>query len=194
MLNIVLYGPPGAGKGTQSGKIIEKYGLVHASTGDMLRGEIAAGTQLGKEAKKYIDKGKLVPDDAVIGALEHFIQENFNPKGFVFDGFPRNLNQAESLDSMLAERGTSITVMIAIEVEEQELMKRLKIRGESESRSDDENAVIRNRLKLYRKTTDIIKSYYEKKGKFRSVDGIGTVEEIFSRICSVINEAYKIKA
>ncbi len=194
MLNIVLYGAPGAGKGTQSGKIIDKYGLVHASTGDMLRNEIAEGSLLGKKAKKYIDKGQLVPDDEVIEALEHFIQKYCNSRGFVFDGFPRTLTQAEALDEMLAERNTSITLMISIEVEEDELLNRLQLRGEREDRSDDDKKIIENRLNLYYNTKKTIQSYYDKSGKFRSVNGLGTVDEIFDRICTIIEEAYKIRA
>ena len=154
MLNIVLFGPPGAGKGTQSEKLIEKYQLVHLSTGDILRGEIAAGTELGLEAKKLMDEGALVPDEVVIGMISSKLDQNKGVKGFIFDGFPRTTAQAEALDSLLSEKSTSITTMLALEVDTEELTKRLLLRGKDSGRADDQNEeIIRNRISEYNNQT-----------------------------------------
>jgi len=188
MLNIVLFGPPGAGKGTQSEKLIAKFQLVHLSTGDILRGEIAAGTALGMEAKKLMDAGVLVPDEVVIGMISSKLDHNKNAKGFIFDGFPRTTAQAEALDKLLAEKNTSITMMLALEVDDEELTKRLLLRGKDSGRPDDQNEeIIRNRIKEYNNKTAPLKSYYSAQNKFQSVHGIGSIDEIFTNLCNRIN-------
>src|SRR6218665_1133505 len=189
MLNIVLFGPPGAGKGTQSQKLIEKYNLVHLSTGDILRGEIAAGSALGLEAKKLMDAGVLVPDSVVIGMISTKLDQNPNAKGFIFDGFPRTAAQAEALDNLLSEKNTKISAMIALEVSDEELTKRLLLRGKDSGRADDQNeGIIRNRINEYNTKTAPLKDYYPKQGKFESINGIGTVEEIFGSLSAVMDE------
>ena len=194
MLNIVIFGPPGAGKGTQSKLIIEKYKLTHISTGDILRNEISNKTPLGIEAKKLTDKGELVPDDIVIGMVKNKIDSVENTKGFIFDGFPRTIEQAEALDELLKERNTSISVMIALHVEEEELVERLLKRCEEEGRSDDNLETIRNRIKVYNNVTCLVCDYYDKTFRFKSIDGSGSIEEIFDRICVVIDKSAGVKA
>ena len=180
MLNLVLFGPPGAGKGTQSENLINKYGLVHLSTGDLFRKEIARGTDLGKKAKDIMDKGELVGDDIVIGMIESKLDENPNVKGFIFDGFPRTSSQAISLDDLLQKKGTGISAMLALEVDDKELIKRLLLRGQNSGRPDDKNEeVIRNRILEYNSKTLPLKKYYNEQGKFHSIDGIGSVDQIF---------------
>lgn len=187
MLNIVLFGPPGAGKGTQSENIIRKYGLVHLSTGDIFRYNIKNETPLGNLAKSYMDKGELVPDDVTIRMLESEVQKHPVPKGFIFDGFPRTAAQAEALDVFLETKGTSVSLMVALEVGENELVKRLLIRGKESGRTDDQNeAIIQNRIKEYTAKTAPLKEFYTRQGKFRGINGIGSIEEIFSRICDQI--------
>jgi len=188
MLNIVLFGPPGAGKGTQSEKLINKYQLVHLSTGDILRGEIAAGTALGREAKKLMDAGNLVPDQVVIGMISSKVDQNKKAKGFIFDGFPRTTAQAQALDKLLAQKHTSITLMLALEVDDNELTKRLLSRGKESGRADDQNEeIIRNRINEYNNKTAPLKEYYTAQNKFHSVNGIGSVEDIFAGLCDKIN-------
>jgi adenylate kinase len=190
MLNIVLFGPPGAGKGTQSEKLISRYKLVHLSTGDILRSEIAAGTELGLEAKKLMDQGVLVPDQVVIGMIRSKLEKNKDANGFIFDGFPRTTAQADALDRLLAEMGTSITMMLALEVDDEELTKRLLNRGKDSGRSDDQDeSIIRNRIKEYNNKTAPLKAYYTRQGKFKSVYGIGEIDEIFSKLCEKIDAA-----
>lgn len=192
MLNIVLFGPPGAGKGTQSNKLIEHYGLVHLSTGDILRGEIAAGTDLGLAAKKLMDGGILVPDEIVIGMIRSKIAGNPQAKGFIFDGFPRTEAQAIALDSLLEEIGTSITMMLSLEVSERELVQRLLLRGENSGRPDDKNEeVIQRRIQEYENKTAPLKKYYASQGKLRSITGIGSIEEIFSSLTAEIDTCVK---
>src|SRR5436190_5649457 len=163
MLNIVLFGPPGAGKGTQSEKLIAKYQLVHFSTGDILRNEIANGTKLGMEAKKLMDAGMLVPDDVVIGMIDSRLDANRNAKGFIFDGFPRTAAQAEALDKLLTAKGTSISMMLSLEVPKDELIKRLLNRGKDSGRTDDQNeTIIEKRISEYNDKTAPLKDYYSK--------------------------------
>jgi adenylate kinase len=189
MLNLVLFGPPGSGKGTQSAKLIEKYKLVHLSTGDILRGEIAAQTPLGLEAKKKMDKGELVTDEIVIGMISNKLDQNSNAKGFIFDGFPRTTAQAEALDQLLKKKGTEITVMLALEVEKQELINRLLNRGKESGRADDQNlSVIENRIAVYDRETAIVMNYYKAQGKFKSIYGMGSIDDIFNRLCEAINK------
>jgi len=189
MLNIVLFGPPGAGKGTQSEKLIEKYKLVHLSTGDILRGEIKAGTPLGMAAKKLMDAGDLVPDEVVIGMIGAKLEQNRDAPGFIFDGFPRTAAQAEALDKLLNSLGTSIDMMLALEVDEEELTKRLLLRGQSSGRPDDQNEeIIRNRVKEYTSKTAPLKDYYSGQNKFKGVKGVGSVEEIFAALSNIIDK------
>jgi adenylate kinase len=191
MLNIVLFGPPGAGKGTQSEKLIEKYDLVHLSTGDILRGEISAGTALGMEAKKLMDAGILVPDSVVIGMISAKLDANRGARGFIFDGFPRTTAQAEALDMLLYHKGTTITMMLALEVSDEELTKRLLLRGANSGREDDRNEdIIRNRINEYNNKTAPLKQYYTSQGKYHSVYGIGEVDDIFGALCDEIDASY----
>jgi adenylate kinase len=188
MANLVLFGPPGAGKGTQSEKLIEKYGFVHLSTGDILRGEIAAQTELGLEAKKLMDAGNLVPDEVVIGMIEHRIDDAPDAKGFIFDGFPRTVAQAEALDEVLNKHTMQIDSMIALEVPEDELRTRLLERGKTSGRADDQDLdKINNRIQVYHRETSPVASYYRDQEKYRGVHGVGTIDGIFSDICSVID-------
>lgn len=188
MLNIVLFGPPGAGKGTQSEYLIEHYGLVHLATGDLLRSEIEKGSELGRKAKDIMDRGELVPDEVVIGMIRSRIEENPNAKGFIFDGFPRTKEQAEALDELLQEKGTGITLMLALDVDEEELLQRLLKRGAESGRSDDQDeTTIRNRIREYEKKTAPLKEYYQEQGKFRSIEGVGSIDEIFGRITEAVD-------
>lgn len=190
MLNIVLFGPPGAGKGTQAEKIIEKYQLIHLSTGDILRAELAAQTPLGQEAKKFMDKGELLPDKVVIEMIGSKIEKSHDSNGFIFDGFPRTTAQAEALDILLHKKNTPISIMLSLEVEKNELVKRLLGRGQVSGRSDDQDeSIIENRIKVYNNETTPVKGFYEKQGKYRAIDGMGTIDEIFERLCRVIDEA-----
>jgi len=183
MLNLVLFGPPGAGKGTQSENIINKYNLVHLSTGDIFRANIKGETELGKLAKSYIDKGQLVPDEVTISLLESEVNKHTDPKGFIFDGFPRTTKQAEALDAFLNSKGTPITVMISLEVEEEELKVRLAGRAKTSGRADDANPeVIQNRIDTYNAETAPVKEFYAAQNKLVSVNGVGTIEGIFEAI------------
>lgn len=189
MLNIVLFGPPGAGKGTQSEKLIEKYQLVHLSTGDILRAEIANKTKLGLEAKAFMDKGALVPDEVVIGMIASKLDANKNAKGFIFDGFPRTTAQAEALDKLLADRKIPISCMLALEVEHDELVKRLLNRGLTSGRSDDQNPqVIENRITEYNNKTAPVINYYNAQKKFYGIKGMGSIDDIFGRLCGTIDK------
>jgi adenylate kinase len=192
MLNLVLFGPPGAGKGTQSQKLIDKYGLMHLSTGDLLRSEIARGTDLGLQAKAIMDRGELVSDEIVIGMIESKLDANPNVKGFIFDGFPRTTAQAVALDDLLQKKGTAIHAMLALEVENEELVKRLLLRGQDSGRDDDKNeSIIRNRIQEYNNKTLPLKEYYNEQGKFHSIKGIGSIDEIFQ---SLVDRIIFIKA
>ena len=189
MLNIVLFGPPGAGKGTQSQLLIDQYHLIHLSTGDILRGEIAQGTQLGMKAKSIMDRGDLVPDEVVIGMIRSILEKNPNAKGFIFDGFPRTTVQAESLDQMLNELNTSISTLLSLDVDDDELTKRLLERGKSSGRADDANeSIIRNRIKEYNKKTAPLKKFYTKQNKLQSITGVGSVNSIYTKICEAIDQ------
>jgi len=188
MLNIVLFGPPGAGKGTQSQKLIDKYQLVHLSTGDLLRSEIAAGTELGLKAKQLMDKGILVPDEVVIGMIEYKLKQNAQAKGFIFDGFPRTVAQAQALDALLEQYQAPISGMIALEVNEEELTKRLLLRGATSGRPDDQNEeLVRKRVQEYNSKTAPVADYYAQQGKYTAIHGIGGIEQIFEEICEKID-------
>lgn len=189
MFNLILFGPPGSGKGTQSEKLIAKYGLKHLSTGDLLRSEISRQTPLGKEAQNFMDKGQLVPDEVVIGMISSALDANPNAKGFLFDGFPRTAAQAEALDKLLELKEAPIAVMLALEVSEEELIKRLLKRGETSGRSDDTNeSVIRARITEYHNKTAVVADYYKQFDKVEMVKGEGTIDEIFDRLCKEIDK------
>ena len=188
MFNLILFGPPGSGKGTQSEKLIAKYGLKHLSTGDLLRSEIANQTALGLEAKKVMDKGELVPDEVVIGMISSAIDQNELAKGFLFDGFPRTAAQAEALDKLLELKNAPIAVMLALEVSEEELISRLMKRGETSGRSDDTNIeTIKARIAEYHKKTTAVADYYQQFEKVASITGEGSIEDIFNALCKDID-------
>jgi adenylate kinase len=189
MLNIVLFGPPGAGKGTQSSKLVEKFNLVHLSTGDIFRFNIKNETELGQLAKSYIDAGNLVPDEVTINMLEKEVTQYPESKGFIFDGFPRTVPQAEALDVFLKSKNTSIQLMLALVVEEEELIKRLLLRGKDSGRADDtDESIIRNRIQVYNEQTAVAAKFYEAQGKYHAINGVGSVDEIFERLSSIIVE------
>lgn len=193
MFNLILFGPPGSGKGTQSEKLIAKYHLKHLSTGDLLRSEISRKTNLGLEAKKYMDKGLLVPDQVVIGMINDALDNNPDVAGFLFDGFPRTAIQANELDNLLAQKDTCIDVMLALDVSEEELIKRLVKRGETSGRSDDSNeTVIKARIREYHKKTASVADHYKKENKVQMVKGEGTIEEIFERLSGEIDRLMKV--
>jgi adenylate kinase len=188
MLNIVLFGPPGAGKGTQSKKIEEKYHLLHISTGDLLFREVSAGTLLGQQAKQCMLAGKLVPDETVVSMIENKIKSNLKAAGFVFDGFPRNQKQAVTLDQLLESYQISISAVISLEVEEDELIKRMLQRGAEKGRFDDQNeSIVKSRLVTYKQETLPLADYYQKQGKFAAISGIGSVDDIFEQICKKVS-------
>ena len=189
MFNLVLFGPPGSGKGTQSSKIIEKYNLAHVSTGDILREEVAKETPLGTEAKKFMDQGMLVPDEVVIGMISSKLDESSNVSGFIFDGFPRTVAQAQALDNLLEFKNNPINVVLSLLVTEEELKTRLISRGESSGRSDDNEEVIMKRIKEYHAKTSPVADYYKTKNKLVEVKGEGTVDEIFDSLCEEIDNA-----
>ncbi|MBR9859224.1 adenylate kinase [bacterium] len=187
MLNIILFGPPGAGKGTQSNLLIDKFNLVHLSTGDIFRYNIKNETELGKTANSYIENGNLVPDEVTIGMVKDFLERHPDANGFIFDGFPRTIAQGEALDKMLAEKDHSIDLMLALEVEDEELIKRLLERGKTSNRADDQSEeTIQNRLNVYKKETAPLAEYYSEQDKYMGVHGVGTIEEIFERLCAAI--------
>lgn len=187
MLNIVIFGAPGSGKGTQSELIIAEYGVDHISTGDVLRSEMKNETELGKIAKDYIEKGQLVPDELIVDMLAKVLDSKENSKGVIFDGFPRTIPQAKALKEMLNKRGTDVSVMLNLQVEEEELIKRLLERGKVSGRSDDNLETIKSRLDVYHKQTAPLADYYIGEGKHVAIEGMGTVEEIFDRIKEAVN-------
>lgn len=189
MLNLILFGPPGSGKGTQAENLVKHYNLFHISTGDMFRYELSHKTELGQLAKSYMDKGQLVPDSVTISMLQKRVEANSEVKGFIFDGFPRTIAQAEALDEFLAERGESISGLIELKVDEDEIVKRLLLRGRTSGRADDnDEEVIRRRIEVYRQETTPVAEHYTKSAKAFSVKGIGTVETIFDNLCATIDK------
>lgn len=187
MLNIVIFGAPGSGKGTQSERIVEKYGINHISTGDVLRAEIKNGTELGKTAKGYIDQGQLIPDSLMIDILASVFDSFKDRKGVIFDGFPRTIAQAEALKVMLRERGQEVSVMLDLEVPEDELMVRLIKRGKDSGRADDNEETIKKRLNVYHSQTAPLIDWYKAEGQYRHIKGLGTMEDIFADICKEID-------
>ena len=189
MLNIILFGAPGCGKGTQAARIKEKYNINHISTGEVIRQEIARGTELGRSMQSYIEAGQLAPDSIVIGMIRNYMAEHKDAAGNIFDGFPRTTAQAEGFDRILAEDGLSVSVMVYMDVPEQELVDRILLRGKDSGRADDASEdVIRNRIAVYREQTEIVADHYSKQGKYVAVDGLGTMDEVFDRICKVMDE------
>ncbi len=188
MLNIVLFGPPGAGKGTQSEKIIAKYDLKHLSTGDLFRKHLGEGTDLGKKAQGFMDNGKLVPDEIVIGMVEETIADHMDANGFIFDGFPRTVAQAEALDTMLEKHGIGISGMISLEVPEQELINRILERGKTSGRADDQNrGKISTRIEEYENKTAPVAGFYRKQNKLNNIHGVGSIDSIFNDISAAID-------
>jgi len=188
MINLILFGPPGSGKGTQAKKLVEKYNLLHISTGDLFRYEIGNSTPLGLKAKEYMDAGKLVPDEVTIGMLENKVNANPNVAGYILDGFPRTIPQCEALDKFIADKGQSVTGLIALKVEDDELVARLLERGKTSGRPDDSNEeVIRKRIAVYEEETSPVYRYYEKQAKSHSINGLGTIDEIFGSLSDKID-------
>jgi adenylate kinase len=187
MLNLVLFGPPGAGKGTQADFLIKKYKLNHLSTGDLLRDQIAAETELGQEAKRYIDKGFLAPDSVVIGMIKTILQENKKANGYIFDGFPRTVAQAKALDELLNEYDIPVSGMLCLRVEEEELKQRLLNRGKTSGRPDDQDvSIIENRILIYNEKTEPLRDYYRAQNKYYKIDGAGSIEEVTKRLVDTI--------
>ncbi len=189
MTNLILFGPPGSGKGTQAAKLVAKYGLLHISTGDLFRYNLKNNTPLGQEAKKYIDKGDLVPDSVTIKMLKEKVDENKNVNGYIFDGFPRTIPQAEALNILLGEENTSIAALIALDVDDEEIVKRLLERGKTSGRADDtDEKIIRNRINVYKNETTPVYDYYDETGHSMKVKGVGSIDDIFARLCSEMDK------
>lgn len=184
MLNLVIFGAPGSGKGTQSERLISEYGLLHISTGDVLRDHIKRGTELGVTARQYIDKGQLVPDGLIIDILAQVLDDNKERacEGVIFDGFPRTIPQAQALERLLGERGTKVHAVVGLEVDEQELIDRLVKRGKESGRSDDNEATIRKRLEVYHNQTSPLREFYQERGLYKAIYGVGTIDDIFADI------------
>lgn len=187
MKNIVIFGAPGSGKGTQSELLVKKYGFKHISTGDVLRAEIKQGTDLGKTAQGYIDKGQLIPDDLMVSILASVYDGLGSAEGVIFDGFPRTIPQAEALKNMLAERGSEVDAMLELDVPDDELMRRLIDRGKTSGRADDNAETIKKRLQVYKEQTAPLMAWYEKEGKRHAVQGVGSLDDIFKALCQVID-------
>lgn len=188
MINLILFGPPGSGKGTQALKLTERYGLLHISTGDLFRYELGNNTPLGVLARSYMEKGQLVPDEVTVGMLRNKVEANPDVNGYIFDGFPRTIPQAEALDALLAERNDSITKLIMLDVTEDEIVTRILERGKNSGRADDNDpAIIRNRFEVYLKETSPVYDFYAQSGKSVKVHGIGEIEEIFEKLCAEID-------
>lgn len=188
MINLILFGPPGSGKGTQASKLVETYELMHISTGDLFRYEMGNNTPLGLEAKSYINKGELVPDSVTIGMLRNKVEANPGVRGFIFDGYPRNILQSEALDEILAARTSEVSQLIMLEVPDDEIVGRLLNRGLTSGRADDsDEMIIRNRIEVYKSETTPVFDYYAKKGKSIKINGVGSIEDIFNRLCNEID-------
>ncbi len=193
MYHLILFGPPGSGKGTQAIKLAEEFGLVQVSTGDLFRYEIGNNTPLGIKAKSFMDRGVLVPDEVTVGMLKNKVLANEGAAGFIFDGFPRTIAQAEALDSFLASRGLAVDQLIELKVDEDEIVQRIRLRGETSGRSDDKDeAIIRNRIAVYRSETEPVAAYYKAQNKAFTVNGTGTIDEIFGRLSELVRQAMTV--
>ncbi len=189
MINIVLFGAPGAGKGTQAAKLSAKYNINHISTGEVIRDEIRRGTEMGRSVQDYISRGELAPDELVIGMIAEYVKSHSESAGNIFDGFPRTTLQAEAFDRIMKENGLQVDVMLELSVPEEELVQRLLLRGKDSGRADDaDESVIRNRIDVYNAQTSVVADYYRNQNKYTSVDGIGTIDEIFERICEQLDK------
>lgn len=190
MINLILFGPPGSGKGTQAIRIAEKYKLVHISTGDLFRYELSNNTELGQLAKSYMDQGLLVPDEVTVNMLRAKMDRHPDANGFIFDGFPRTIPQAEALQALFKEKGTSLTTMILLEVDEDEIVRRILLRGESSGRSDDNDVeIIKKRFNIFKQETQPVFDYFASLGRAAVIHGVGEVEEIFAKIVTEINHS-----
>lgn len=188
MINLILFGPPGSGKGTQAAKLVEKYQLLHISTGDLFRYEMGNDTPLGLKAKSYIAKGELVPDAVTVGMLRNKVEANPDVEGYIFDGFPRTIPQCEALDELLSEKGETISKLIMLDVPDAEIVARIKKRGETSGRADDlDESIIRNRIDVYKKETTPVFDYYAEKDKSVKINGVGGIEDIFTRLSEEID-------
>jgi adenylate kinase len=189
MINIVLFGPPGSGKGTQAAKLVEKYGIDHISTGDIIRSEIRAGSPLGQSVQSFIEQGRLAPDELVIRIIEGYLSTHRHVKGNIFDGFPRTIPQAAAFDEMLKANGQEVSLMVFLDVPDDELVDRILIRGKESGRADDADIeVIKNRIRVYKEQTAVVADFYAGQKKYHPVYGLGTVDEVFSRIVRVVDE------
>ena len=192
MFNLVLFGPPGAGKGTQAEKLIEKYGFNHISTGEVIREQIRKGSVLGRSVLSYIEMGQLAPVGLVIDIIADYVAKHKDAKGNIFDGFPRTTVQAKAFDEIMEKNGTPVSVMLSLEVPDEELVKRLLLRGKESGRADDSNeGVIRDRIDVYKAQTAVVADHYKPQGKHRAVNGLGTIDEIFGRLCQEIESLNK---
>ncbi len=188
MINIVLFGAPGAGKGTQAARLSEKYGINHISTGEVIRDEIRRGTEMGRSVQDYISRGELAPDSLVIGMIAEYVKSHGDCAGNIFDGFPRTTAQAEAFDKIMNENGLRVDVMLELSVPEEELVQRLLLRGKDSGRADDaDESVIRNRIDVYNAQTAVVADFYRSQNKYAAIDGLGTIDEIFGRICAQID-------
>ncbi len=188
MINLILFGPPGSGKGTQAVQLVERYNLVHISTGDLFRYEMGHNTPLGQKAKEYIAKGELVPDSVTIGMLRNKVEAHPESNGFIFDGFPRTIPQAEALDALLLDMDSQIDALISLQVDDEEIVKRIRNRGLSSGRTDDnDESIIRNRIDVYKNETTPVFDYYNDQEKSHSIPGVGSIDDIFDRLCGLIN-------
>lgn len=193
MINLILFGPPGSGKGTQAQKIAEKFGLLHISTGDLFRKEIGEKTPLGKLAKDYINKGQLVPDEVTIGMLKNALNNNESTFGVIYDGFPRTVDQARALEEMLEEDDDEIDLLISLKVEDEEIVNRLLKRGKEGGRKDDQDeAIIRNRIEVYKKETQPVYAYFDAQEKSITLNGMGAIGDIFQRISDTIEQVTEV--
>ncbi len=189
MINLVLFGPPGSGKGTQAARLVEKYGIEHLSTGEVIRTEIRRGSPLGSSVQAFIERGQLAPDELIVSLIESYLSEHRDVRGVIFDGFPRTLPQAEAFDGMLAAHGESVTLMVSLDVPDDELIERILLRGRESGRADDADIeVIRNRIRVYKEQTAVVADHYAAQNKYFPIDGQGSVEAVFERIVAVLDK------